>query len=412
MMNPEVVYYPRPEILDVASRFETPFFIYEEKQLRKNCSYFRDSFTKYFPDFVPLYAIKANSNPDLVRIIQSEGFGADCSAESEAWLCDKLGMSGMYTGNYTSEREFAFVLGKDMILNLDDASMVDTVARLGMPETLSFRVNPGRGNSTLENNLVAGPNAKFGVPFEQASEAYSLVRERGVKHFGIHMMTGSNVPLAEQDYFADIVQQLFEIVADIKRNTGIEIEFMNIGGGFGVPYKPEEPDIDLDYIARSVRAVVDRQCEKYGLIEPRLYAEPGRFITANAGWLVGRVTVIKDSYKKFVGIDASTNDMPRTANYGVYHHISVIGDSSDEEEVAVVGRLCENNDHFSKGIVLPKCSVGDPVVIHHSGGHGRAMAHNYNGALRHAEYLIRETGEISLIRESEKIEDLFIHTHI
>ena len=412
MQNPNVTYYPKAGIQKATEQFETPFFLYEEKKLRENCRNFRNAFLKYFPDFEALYAIKANPNPDVLRIIHDEGFGMDCSSESEAWISSRLGYAGMYTGNYTSESEFEYIMNKGLIINLDDSSMLPTIAKIGMPNTLSFRINPGIGKATIESNVFAGPDAKYGVPFEKAPEAYMWAKELGVKHFGIHMMTGSNVPIDEKDYFAEITRKLFEIVAQIKQKTGIEIEFMNIGGGFGVPYRPEKESLNMDDIAENVRGAFDESIKKFGLKEPRLMAEPGRYIGANAGWLVGRVTVIKDSYKKFVGIDASTNDMPRTAIYGAYHHISVINNSSENEEVAVVGRICENNDQFSKNIMLPKCAVGDIVLIHNCGAHAYSMGHNYNGRLRHAEYLLQLDGELKQIRASETIEDLFRNTNL
>ncbi len=411
-MNSEVIYYPKESISSAVEQFKTPFFLYEESMIRKNCRTFKNAFTKYFPNFQALYAIKANPNPDIVRIIASEGFGADVSSEAEAWLCKRLGISGIYTGNYTTKEEFSYAKNCDVILNLDDISMLTTLAELGMPETLSLRINPGMGKATIESNIYSGPDAKYGIPFEKAVEAYALAQKLGVKHFGIHMMTGSNVPTNEQDYFENIVSRLFEIVNEIKNKTGIEIEFLNMGGGFGVPYHPNEKSLDMDYIAKGVRRAFDQQCKKFNLKEPKLYAEPGRYITANAGFLVGKVHVIKDSYKKFVGIDAGSTDMPRPQIYGAYHHISVLNESAEKEIVSVVGRICENSDQFAKDRLLPKCKVGDIIIIHNCGGHARAMSYNYNGRPRSAEYLHTEKGEFKCIRPAETIEDLYINTNI
>ena len=411
-MNKEVTYLPEKKIIEATQNFETPFFLYEEKKLRENCRVFCNSFKKYFPDFWPLYAIKANPNPDILRIIHEEGFDMDCSSESEAWISEKLGCKGMYTGNYTSEQEFAFVKDKNMILNLDDISMLSTVAKLGMPETLSFRINPGIGKATIESNVFAGPDAKYGVPFEEAPEAYRRAQKLGVKHFGIHMMTGSNVPIEDKDYFANITKKLFEIVAQIKEKVGIEIEFMNIGGGFGVPYRPDEENLDMEEIAKSIRKIFDEQCKQHQLKEPKLMAEPGRYISANTGWLVGQVNVIKNSYKKFIGIDASSNDMPRPSIYDAYHHLTILNNADKKEKVSVVGRICENNDQFAQDRLLPQCKIGDIIAIHNCGGHAYAMGHNYNGRPRHAEYLIREDGTIKQIRRAETIEDLYRTTDI
>jgi diaminopimelate decarboxylase len=412
-MNPAVTTFPREAITRAAVEFPTPFFLYSEARLRENCRVFRDAFVYYFPGFRPLYAVKANPNPDVLRIIQSEGFGFDASSRAEAWIVGKLGAPGMYTGNYTPADELAFAASQGLVLNLDDASMVAFLDEIGVPETLSFRINPGMGSGDRESNVLAGPDAKFGVSFEKAAAGYAAAREKGVKRFGIHMMTGSNT--LDVNFFAQSVEKLFEIVAAIKNETGIEMEFMNIGGGFGVPYRPEEVSLDLDAVAAEIRAVFDASCAKYGLKEPALYAEPGRFIAADMGFLVGTVRVIKEGYKKFIGIDAAANDMPRPSIYGAYHHVSVISLDTvprSEEVVSVVGGICENNDQFAKDRLLPATRIGDLVVIHNSGGHAYAMGHNYNGRTRHAEYLLQIDGTIKKIRDAERIEDLFRGTDV
>jgi diaminopimelate decarboxylase len=424
-MNEAVTTFPREAITRAATDFPTPFFLYDEARLRENCRIFRDAFQKYFPDVHPLYAVKANSNPDILRIIQSEGFGFDASSRAEAWIVGKIALRGasgrsfeiggvgMYTGNYTPADELAFAAARGFVLNLDDASMVAFLDEVGVPETLSLRVNPGIGSGDRESNVLAGPEAKFGVPFEQASAAYAAARDAGVKTFGIHMMTGSNT--LDADFFTKSVAKLFEIVATVKRETGIEISFMNIGGGFGVPYRPDEPSLNLPALAAGIRAVFDEQCAKHSLKEPVLYAEPGRYIAADMGFLVGTVRVIKNGYKKFIGIDAAANDMPRPSIYGAYHHVSVIAHDKEargEEVVSVVGGICENNDQFAKDRRLPECRVGDLVVVHNSGGHAYAMGHNYNGRTRHAEYLLKMDGTIEKIRDAEMIEDLFRGTRV
>ncbi|MEK7673123.1 MAG: diaminopimelate decarboxylase [Patescibacteria group bacterium] len=409
-MNSEVVYLPKEAITEAVRQFETPFFLYEEKKLRENCRNFRDSFRKYFPSFQPLYAVKANANPAVLKIVMDEEFDFDASSSSETWLTQKLGKAGMFTGNYTTAAELKLAKDAGYMLNLDDITMIPFLKEIGVPEFMSLRINPGVGNATIESNVFAGPNAKYGVPFERAAEAYKALADLGVKRFGIHMMTGSNVPIKEKTYFANIVRKLLEVVADIKQKTGIEIELLNMGGGFGVPYRPEEDSLNMDEIAHSVREAFDEQCVKYGLKEPQLMAEPGRFITADAGFLVGKVTVIKDSYKKFVGIDASSNDMPRPSIYDAYHHASVIKlgvDDGKKEVVSIVGTICENNDQLAKDRELPVCEIGDIVVIHNSGGHAYAMGHNYNGKVRHAEYLLGLDGQFKKIRRAETIEDLY-----
>ncbi len=449
--NQQVLYFPEEGIMKAVRQFPSPFFLYEEARLRENCRNFKKAFEKYFPavpdgqpGFQPLYAVKANSNPAILRIIQDEGFAFDVSSETECLIvkkiCDLTGVDtkspGMFTGNYNPASELKIAKDAGFILNLDDVSMIGDGAlhhaeTISVPETLSFRINPGVGKATIASNVFAGPNAKYGVPFEKAAEAYGLAKKAGAKHFGIHMMTGSNVPMEDQDYFANIVRKLFDIVADIKKKTGIEIEFMNIGGGFGVPYKPEEKSLDMEMVAKSIREVFDEQCAAHMLKEPKLMAEPGRFIVADAGWLVAKVIVIKDSYKKFIGINAASNDMPRPSIYGAYHEVSVIKKSEvnnfPKEIVSVVGSICENNDQFAKDRELPVCEIGDIVVIHNCGGHAFAMGHHYNGKLLHAEYLLqagssdaragpskrragpskRRAGELRMIRRAETFEDLY-----
>lgn len=413
--NKDVIHFPKDGIAKAVQEFETPFFVYEEARLRTNCRNLKNAFTKYFPDFQALYAVKANSNPEVLKIIISEGFEFDASSDTEVMLGQKLKIGGMFTGNYNPASELKVAQDAGFILNLDDVSMLDFFEGAGamtVPKTLSFRINPGVGKATIASNVFAGPNAKYGVPFEKAPEAYRRAKDLGVKHFGIHMMTGSNVPMDDKDYFANIVRKLFDIVADIKNKTGIEIEFMNIGGGFGVPYKPEEKSLDMEVVAKSIRGAFDEKCKEYELKEPILMAEPGRFITADAGWLVSKVIVIKDSYKKLVGIDASSNDMPRPSIYGAYHYVTVVkNDASDaaqeKELVSIVGRICENNDQLAQDRLLPKCKIGDIVLIHNSGGHAFAMGHNYNGRPRHAEYLLQENGELRMIRRAETFEDLY-----
>ncbi len=411
-MNSEVLYYPKEGIINAVKQFETPFFVYEEKRLRENCRKFKNAFTKYFPDFHSLYAVKANNNPEVLRIIKEEGYGFDCSSESEAWISKKIGGWGMYTGNYTPAKTLAFAVAHGMMLNLDDISMIPFLHEIGVPEDLSFRINPGIGKGAYESLALAGPDAKFGIPFEKAPEAYKLAREAGVKRFGIHMMTGSNV--LEEDYFLQTVEKLFEIVAEIKSQTGIEIDYMNIGGGFGVPYRPGQEDLNIENVAKGIKDVFDKKCAEHSLKPPVLMAEPGRYLAANMGFLVGTVHVIKDGYKKFVGIDASSNDMPRPSIYGAYHHVSVIksNEEFDKEVVTVVGTICENNDQLAKDRELPVCEVGDVIVIHNSGGHAYVMGHNYNGKLRHAEYLLQENGELKMIRRAETIEDLYKTTEV
>ncbi|MFA7160411.1 MAG: diaminopimelate decarboxylase [Kiritimatiellia bacterium] len=408
MVNIKVTDLPASAILRAARKYPTPFFLYSENKIRANCRAFKGAFRAFFPSFEPLYAVKANNNPRLLKVIFEEGFGADASSEAEAWIVRKLGARGMYTGNYTSAAEFRFVVRTGaFLLNLDDITMLDTIRKIGVPEFLSFRVNPGFGRGSMKSLRLAGPDAKYGVPAEKIVEAYRRARALGVKRFGIHAMTGSNV--MDENYFEAVAEVLLEIAGKIRDKLGIAMERLNIGGGFGVPYRPEERSLDLARAAAGVRRAFDRQCARFNMPEPVLMAEPGRFIMADTAWLVGRVNVVKESYKKFAGIDAGMNDLPRPAVYDAYHHVTVVGRSLSgrKEKVNIVGRLCENNDQFAKDRLLPPVRVGDLIAIHNAGAHAYAMGHNYNTRLRSAEYLLAADGKISKIRRAESIADIF-----
>ena len=411
--NARVTYLPTTAIRRAARHWPTPFFIYEEKRIRANCRRFISAFRQYFPSFEPLYAIKANANPALLKIIFAEGFGADASSEAEAWVTRRLGGRGMYTGNYTTQAELSSVLRNGrFLINLDDISLLPTLQQLGVPRFLSFRVNPGISRGGMPSLFLAGPDAKFGVPMRDIISAYRQAHALGVRQFGIHAMTGSNV--LEETYFAEVAAKLLQIAARIQRATGQAVQRLNIGGGFGVPYRPEQKSLNLEKVARSIRAVFDKLCARYRIPEPTLMAEPGRWIMADTAWLIGRVHVIKKSHKTFVGLDAGMNDLPRPAIYDAYHHITVVGRSGRgaQQKVNVVGRLCENNDQFARDRRLPPVKEGDLLAIHQAGAHAYAMGHNYNNRLRSAEYLITRAGAIKKIRRAETIPDLFGGTYI
>ncbi len=412
-INPNVVYLPPRAIQRAARQFSTPFFIYEENRIRANCRQFSKTFRRYFPEFTPLFAVKANTNPALLRIIFAEGFGADASSEAEAWITKRLGATGMYTGNYTTAAELRFVLKTgNFRINLDDISILPTLRKIGTPEFLSFLFDPGISQGGMKSLFLAWPDAKFGIPTHAIVKAYRQAKAMGVRRFGIHAMTGSNV--LDERYFAAVAGKLLDIAGEVKEATGIDFECLNVGGGFGVPYRPEQPSLNLDQVASGIRRVFDQKCKRYGLREPVLMVEPGRWIMADTAWLVGRVHVIKYSSKTFVGLDTGMNDLPRPAIYDAYHHITVIGKPTHgrKEKVNIVGRLCENNDQFARDRCLPTIAVGDLIAIHNAGAHAYAMGHNYNNRLRSAEILILRRGGLKKIRRAETIRDLFRTTKI
>jgi len=408
MPNQDVLRLPEVNLNTIAEQIPTPFFLYEENRLRANLQRIQDVFSPLFAGFAPLYAVKANPNPHILQIVQEAGFGFDCSSPSEVYLAGKLGAHGMHTGNYLTTAEIAEILSTPgMRLNLDDPGQLPQLHGPGIPDFLSFRINPGISQGREKSNFLAGPDAKFGIPWEAAEDAYRQAQALGVKRFGIHMMTGSNV--LEQDYFAQVTAKLLQVAAELHHKLGIDFEYINIGGGFGVPYRPEDASLDLGKIAASLRQVFDQTLRDSPMPEPRLMIEPGRYVMADAGWLVTRVTGIKSSYKKFIGVDAGMNDLPRPSIYDAYHHITHLNPPPDtpSETVNVVGRLCENNDQFARDRTLPKAQVGNLLAIHNAGAHAYAMGHNYNGRTRSAEYLLQSDGETKQIRRAETFGDLF-----
>jgi diaminopimelate decarboxylase len=405
--NPEVTTFPREAMLRAQNEFDTPFFFYSEQRIRKNCARVRDTFKAHFPNVQPLFAVKANTHPAILRIIQDEGYGFDCSSLVELSVVRSIDGFGMYTSNYLSQNEVQLVVEEDnMLLNADDISTLDFVDPDHLPDILSFRVNPGITiNSTIPSLQVAGNDAKFGVPYEHITDAYRHAQQMGITRFGIHMMTGSNE--MDDSYFGSITERLFEIMAAIRDELGIEMEFMNIGGGLGVPYQPHQRSLDLERLVSRMRDVVNNQTKKFDYPEPQLYLEPGRYITADAGWIVAQVQARKSGYKEYLGLNVSTNAMPRPSIYDAYHHISALTAEGATETVNVVGQICENNDFFGKNRQLPHLEVGDAVVIHNCGAHAFVMSHNYNGTLRPAEVMWRADDSIKLIRRAETVDDYF-----
>lgn len=410
MINKKVTRFPENAIQRSVETFNTPFFLYEEEQIRSNCKQFTETFGKYFENFTPLYAVKANSNPHVVSVIIDEGFGLDCSSPSELMLAKHFNAFGMHTGNYLTSNEIKDVLNaENMLLNLDDISQIEVMKDIAVPEFISFRINPDITKGGMESLMFAGKDAKFGIPWQDALQAYARAKELGVTKFGIHMMTGSNV--LEEDYFIKITQKLFQVMTLINKELGIEFEYMNIGGGFGVPYLPTELNLDFEKIAFGLRKTFNEFLERTGMQEPKLMVEPGRSIMADAGFLITNVQAIKNGYSKFVGVDAGMNDLPRPAIYNAYHHISTLNqtESTNTQNISVVGRLCENNDQFAKNRLLPEIEIGSTLIIHNAGAHAFAMGHNYNGRTRSDEYLVQTNNSFKHIRRAETVTDLFKH---
>ncbi|MBR2363460.1 MAG: diaminopimelate decarboxylase [Spirochaetaceae bacterium] len=390
--------------------FETPFYLYDEKAIRENMRRFTKAFS-IFPSFKEYFAVKACPNPYILKILKSEGCGADCSSLPELILAENAGMLGkevMFTSNETPAKEYVYANLKGNIINLDDITHIDYLEKaLGaLPELISFRYNPG---PLKEGNALIGKpeEAKYGLTREQIFEAYKICKERGVKRFGLHTMVASNE--LNPDYFVETAELLFKLAAELKEKLGVSVEFVNLGGGIGIPYRPEQVAVDYDRIAQGIKAAYDRLVVPAGLDPLKICWECGRPITGPYGWLVTRALHQKHIYREYIGVDASMADLMRPGMYGAYHEVTVSGkEKAPKDQVYdVVGSLCENCDKFAVQRPLPKIDNGDLLIIHDAGAHGRAMGFNYNAKLRCGELLLREDGSVVQIRRKETVEDYF-----
>ena len=399
----------REQTLAVIASHPTPFHLYDEKMLRENAQRLKRIFA-WMPGFMNYFAVKALPNPYILKILKDCGMGADCSSLAELILAEKAGITGeniMFSSNNTPCEEFVAAKRLGAIINLDDISHIDFLEKsAGLPELLSFRYNPG---PLKEGNVIIGQpeEAKYGLTGTQLIEAYRIARQRGVKRFGLHTMLASNE--LNENYHIETAKMLFELVVEINRHAGVRIEFVDLGGGYGIPYRPEQNELDLAKIAQGIESEYQRLITANGLAPLKICMENGRLVTGPYGWLVTRVRHKKSIYREYIGLDASMADLMRPGMYGAYHHITVLGGESQphDHKYDVTGSLCENNDKFAIGRMLPRIEVGDIVVIHSTGAHGHAMGFNYNGQLRSAELLRRENGEIAVIRRAETVDDYF-----
>ena len=393
----------------ILEKHSTPFHLYDEAEIRRNARALSKAFS-WNKGFREYFAVKAAPNPYLLKMLSKEDFGADCSSLPELLLAERVGVVGehiMFTSNDTPPEEFRKAKELGAIINLDDISHIPFLeACAGLPETICFRYNPG---PLKKGNVIIGhpEDAKYGFTREQLFEGYRTLRDKGVKRFGIHTMVASNE--LDPMYFIETAEILFNLVGEISRELDIRFDFVNIGGGVGIPYRPEEAPVDLDVVSQGIRGRYEEIIEGHGCGPLDLYMECGRFITGPYGYLVARVRHIKKTYRNFAGLDACMADLMRPAMYDAYHHITVIGKEHERPDVMcdVTGSLCENNDKFAIDRMLPELQSGDIVVIHDTGAHGHAMGFNYNGKLRSAELLLREDGTVEQIRRAETLEDHF-----
>ena len=401
--------FTREKIEQIIQSYPTPFHIYEEKAIRENARSLKAAFS-WAEGFREYFAVKACPNPHILAILKEEGFGADCSSMAELIMAERVGITGeriMFTSNDTPSSEYIKARQLDAIINLDDIAHIPFLEKhAGLPALISLRYNPGR---LREGNLIIGKpeEAKYGFTREQLFEGYASLRDRGVKRFGLHAMIVSNE--LNLDYHVETARLLFDLVADIAGRVGISFEFVNLGGGFGIPYKPEQTAIDWQALGTGIRGVYEEKIKARALHPLKLYMECGRAITGPYGWLVSRVLHMKHTYKDFVGLDACMANLMRPALYGAYHHITIMGKEGvpSDRRYDVTGSLCENNDKFAIDRKLPAIDEGDLVVIHDTGAHGFAMGFNYNGKLRSAELLLKSDGSVQKIRRAETLEDYF-----
>lgn len=400
------------ELKELVKKFPTPFYLYDEKAIRENMRKFTKAFS-IFPKFREHYAVKACPNPYILKILASEGCGADCSSLPELMLSEMSGIKTdhvIFTSNETPASEYQFAYKQGNIINLDDITHIEYLKNaLGgkLPETICFRYNPGN-EKTGCNSIIGKPEeAKYGLTRAQIIEAYSICKKEGVKHFGLHTMVASNE--LNPAFFVDTAKLVFELAVEIKEKCGVQIEFVDLGGGLGIPYKPEQKAIDYDEVAKGIRAEYDRVIVPAGLDPLGIYWECGRPITGPYGWLVTTAIHKKHIYREYIAVDSCMADLMRPGMYGAYHEVTVSGkENAPKTEVYdVVGSLCENCDKFAVQRSLPKIDMGDLVIIHDAGAHGRAMGFNYNGKLRCGEILMREDGSFKEIRRRETIDDLF-----
>ncbi len=399
----------REQLEELTQKFPTPFHLYDEAAIRTNARELKDAFA-WNPGFKEYFAVKATPNPYIMKILQAEGFGADCSSLPELMLAEKIGLSGaeiILSANDMPANEFVKAVELGAVINLDDITHIGFLEECsGLPEAISIRYNPGPLKSG--NTIIGHPEeAKYGFTREQLFEGYRILRDKGVKRFGLHTMVASNE--LDATYFIETAHILFDLVVELSAELGIKVEFVNIGGGIGIPYKPEDEPVDLAFVGEGIRKLYEEKIEKAGLAPLDLNMECGRIITGPYGWLVSRVLHKKNTYKQFVGLDSCMTNLMRPALYGAYHHITVPGKENLPHDFVcdVTGSLCENNDKFAIDRALPPVEIGDLMVIHDAGAHGHAMGFNYNGKLRSAELLLRENGGVVQIRRAETPDDYF-----
>lgn len=409
-MSEKIPFVTKEQLEDIASRYATPFYLYDEKGIRETARRVNKAFS-WNKGFKEYFAVKATPTPGILKILHEEGCGADCSSYTELLMADAVGFKGdeiMFSSNDTPAEDFQLARKLNATINLDDITHIDFLERVAdIPDTVCCRYNPG-GHFAIANNIMDNPgDAKYGMTREQLTEAYKRLMAKGVKHFGLHAFLASNT--VTNDYYPELARILFKVAVELKEETGASIEFINLSGGVGIAYRPEQPQNDIMEIGEGVRKAYEEVLVPAGMGNVRLYTEMGRYMMAPYGALVSRVIHQKHIYKEYIGLDACAANLMRPAIYGAYHHISVMGKENApcDHKYDVTGGLCENNDKFAIDRMLPEINIGDLVFIHDAGAHGFAMGYNYNGKLRSAELLLKEDGSVEMIRRAETPSDYF-----
>jgi diaminopimelate decarboxylase len=401
--------FTKKEIVDVIRKYPTPFHLYDWPGIKDNAQRFLKAFS-WMPGFKEYFAVKACPNPQIVKLLAGLGFGTDCSSLPELVISEREGVTGeniMFSSNDTPAGEFKKARDLGAIINLDDISHIDFLAKhVGVPELVCLRYNPGprrTGNAIIGNPV----ESKYGFTYEQVFEGLKRLRDLGVRRFGLHSFIISND--IDRSHYLQTAGMLFELAAEVKEKIGVRIEFVNLSGGIGIPYRPEQDIVDIEALSREIREAYDRIIRPAGLDPLKIYTELGRFITGPYGFLVSTVLHKKNIYREYVGLDACSANLMRPAIYGAYHHITVLGKENAplDKVYDVTGSLCENNDKFAIQRPLPEIDIGDIVVIHDTGAHGYAMGFNYNAKLRSAELLLGEDKNVRLIRRAETMDDYF-----
>ena len=407
----KVPFVTKEQVEEIVKTYPTPFHIYDEKGIRENAQKLKQAFSwnKGYKEF---FAVKATPNPFLIDILRDYGCGCDCSSLTELMLSEAMGVKGediMFSSNDTPAEEFAYAAKLGATINLDDITHIEFLEEImgKLPETMSCRYNPG-GVFKISNGIMDNPgDAKYGFTTEQMFEGFRILKEKGVKHFGIHAFLASNT--VTNEYYPVLAKEMFELAVRLKEETGADIRFINLSGGIGLPYLPDQEGNDILAIGDGVRKMYEEVLVPAGMGDVAIYTELGRFMMAPYGHLVTQAIHEKHTHKEYIGCDACAVNLMRPAMYGAYHHITVLGKEGQacDHMYDVTGSLCENNDKFAIDRMLPKVDMGDYLVIHDTGAHGFAMGYNYNGKLKSSELLLKENGDVQLIRRAETPKDYF-----